>query len=76
MWLRISHNLCVVSLVYVFAPAGKSEFSVKESFYAQLQMVMDSYPKGDGLMILDDSNANTDTGRMDLRVVLVLTDLD
>ena len=46
MRLRISHTLGVISLVSVYAPTGVSEFSVKEAFYAQLQTVVNSCPKG------------------------------
>ena len=63
MRLRISHTLGVISLVSVYAPTGVSEFSVKEAFYAQLQMVVDSCPKGDTLIVLGDFNATTGTDR-------------
>ena len=46
MRLRITHTLGVIFLVSVYAPTGVSEFSVKEAFYAQLQMVVDSCPQG------------------------------
>ena len=47
----------------VYAPTGVSEFSVKEAFYAQLQTVVDSCPKGDTLIVLGDFNATTGTDR-------------
>ena len=47
MRLRISHTLGVISLVSSYAPTGVSEFSVKEAFYAPLQTVVHSCPKGD-----------------------------
>ena len=47
----------------VYAPTGVSEFSVKKAFYAQLQMVVDSCPKGDTLIVLGDFNATTGTDR-------------
>ena len=40
--LRISHILGMISLVPVYALAGVSEFSVKEAFYAQQHMMVDS----------------------------------
>ena len=43
----------------MYAPTGVSESSVKEAFYAQLQMVVDSCPKGDALIFLDDFNSST-----------------
>ena len=46
MRLRITHTLGVISLVSVYVPTGLSEFSVKEAFYAQLQLMVDSCPKG------------------------------
>ena len=48
--MRIFHTLGVISLVY--APTGVSEFSVEEAVYAKLQMVVDSCPKGDGILDL------------------------
>ena len=36
---------------------------MKEAFYAQLQMVMESCPKGDNLIVLRDFNATTGTDR-------------
>ena len=39
------------------------EFSVKEAFYVQLQMVMVSCSKWDILIVLGDFNATTCTGR-------------
>ena len=43
--LGITHTLGVVSPVFVYASTVGSEFSVKKSFYAQLQKVMDSCSK-------------------------------
>ena len=63
MRLRISHTLGVISMVSVYAPTGVTEFSVKEAFYAQLQTVVDSCPKGDILIVLGNFNATTDTDR-------------
>ena len=63
MRLRISHTLGVISLVRVYAPNGVNEFSVKESFYAQLQMVVNLCPKADTLIVLGDFNATTGTDR-------------
>ena len=47
-----SHTVGVICLVSVYAPTGVSEFAVKEAFYAQLQMVVDSCPNGDTLIVL------------------------
>ena len=63
MRLRITHTLGVISLVSVYAPTVVTEFFVKEAFYAQLQMVVDSCPKGDTLIVLGDFNATTGTDR-------------
>ena len=46
MRLRITHLLGVISLISVYAPTGVSEFPVEEAFHVQLQMVVDSCPKG------------------------------
>ena len=59
--LRITHALGVISMVSVYAATGVSERSVKEEFYAQLQMVVDSCPNEDTLIVLGDSNAATDS---------------
>ena len=61
MTLIISHILGVISMVSVYAPTGVSEFSVKEAFYAQLQMVVNSCPKWDTLIVLGAINATTGT---------------
>ena len=45
MRLRITDTLGVIFLVSVYASTGVSESSVKEAFYAQLQMVVDWCPK-------------------------------
>ena len=61
MRLKISHTLRAISPVSVFALSEVSGFSVKEAFYAQLQMVVDSCTKGDNLFVLGDFGATTDT---------------
>ena len=61
--LRISHTLSVISLVSVHAPNRVNEFSVKEALYAQLEMVVDSCPTGDFLIVLSHFSATTGTGR-------------
>ena len=76
MKLRITHTLGVISLVSMYAPTVVSEFSVKEGLYTQLQVVVDSCPKGDSLIVLGESIANTDTTQMAMSHVLVLTALD
>ena len=60
---RICHTLGFISLVTVYAPTGVSEFSVKKEFYAQVQVVVDSGPNGDNLIVLDDFNATIGTDR-------------
>ena len=57
---------------FLYAPTGISEFSVKETFYALLQIVVDSCLKGDILMVLGDFIAT----EMTINHVLVLTALD
>ena len=63
MRLRITHTLGVISLVSVYAPIVVSEFSGKEGFYAQLETVVDSSPKGDALIVLGDFSATTGIDR-------------
>ena len=58
---RVIHTLGVISLVSVYASTGVSEFFVKEAFYAQLQMVVDSCLKKNTLIVLGDFNATTGT---------------
>ena len=58
--LRITHTLGIISLISVYAPTVVSEFSVKEAFYAQLQMAVN---QGDTLIILGDSSATTGTDK-------------
>ena len=47
----------------MYAPIGISEFSVTEAFSIKLQMVVNSSPKGDKLIVLGDFNATTGTDR-------------
>ena len=63
MKLKITYTLGLISLVSVYAPTGVSEFSEKQAFYAQLQMMVDSCPKGNILIVLGDINATTGTDR-------------
>ena len=60
---KISHTRRVIFLDSVYSPIGVSELSVNETFYAQLQMVVDSYPKRYNLVILADFNSINDTDR-------------
>ena len=46
----------------MYAPTGVSEFS-EEALFAQLEMVVDSCPKGGTLIVLGDFNATTSTDR-------------
>ena len=41
MRLRIQHSLGVISLVSVYAPTEASDLTVKDSFYAMLETVLD-----------------------------------
>ena len=59
MRLRISHTLGVISLVSLYALTGVSEFSVKEAYYAPLQMVVER----DNMIVLGDSSTTTGTDR-------------
>ena len=53
-------------------------FFVKEAFYAQLLMMVDSCPKGHTLIVLGDFNATggTDRDGYSMSHVLILTALD
>ena len=75
MRLRTTHTLCVNSLASVYAPNEVREFHVKEAFYAQLQMVMNSCAEGDTLIVLGEFNATTGTDMMAMSHVLVPTAL-
>ena len=74
--LKISHALGVISLVIVYAPTTVREFAVKEPFYTQLQMVVDSCHKMDTLIILGDFNATTGTVRNSYESCVGLTALN
>ena len=49
---RITHNLSNFSLVSVYAPTWVNELSVKEAFYTQFQIVVDSCPENGILIVL------------------------
>ena len=70
MKLSISHILGVISLVSVYTPRTMGEFSVKEALYAQLQMVVDSRPKGDSVIVLGGfyATAGTDKDGFESRI--------
>ena len=59
MRLSIHHTMSVIFLVCVYAQTRVIEFSVKEAYVAQLQMVEDSCPED--ILILSDFNATTST---------------
>ena len=60
---RICHSLDVVSLVSVYAPTEVSDLTVKDSFHATLESVVDRCPRRDTLLVLRDFNASTGTDR-------------
>ena len=68
---RIRHSLDVVSMVSVYAPIEVSDLTVKATFYATLESVVDQCPRRDILPVLGDFNASTGTDRDVMRHVLV-----
>ena len=58
---RIRHSLGVMSLVSVYAPTEVGDLTVKDSFYATLESVVDQCPRRDTLLVLGDFNASTGT---------------
>ena len=60
---RIRHSLGVISLVSVYAPSEASDLTVKVTFYAPLESVVDQCPRRDTLLVLADFNASTGTER-------------
>ena len=63
MRLRIRHSLGVISVVSVYAPTEMSDTVDKDSFYSQLESVLDQCPRGDTLLVLGDFNASTGADR-------------
>ena len=63
MRLIIGHSLGVISLVSVYAPTEASDLTVKDTFYATLESVVDQCPRRDTLLVLGDFNASTGTDR-------------
>ena len=61
MRLQITHALCAVCLVSVYAPTGVSEFSKKDALYAQPPTVVDSCSKGYNMIVPGDFNEITGT---------------
>ena len=61
MKLRLGHTLGIISLVSPYAPTELREFSEQEAFYAKLQVVVESSPKGDTLIVLSAFIATTGT---------------
>ena len=74
MRLRITHILSVISLVSMYAPTRVSEFSVENAFYAQLQVVIDSCPRGDTLIVLAVFDVSLARTEMAISHVLDLTE--
>ena len=75
MRLRIRHSLGVISLVSVDAPTEASDLTLKETFSATLESVVDQCPRQDTLTVLGDFNASTGPDR-DMRCVLVPVGLE
>ena len=63
MRLRIRHSLGVISLVSLYFPTEASDLTLKDTFYATLESVVDQCPKQDTLLVLGDFNASTGTDR-------------
>ena len=74
MRLRITHILSVISLVSMYAPTRVSEFSVENAFHAQLQVVIDSCPRGDTSIVLAVFDVSLARTEMAIRHVLDLTE--
>ena len=49
MRLRIRHSLSVISMVSVYAPTKASDLTVKDTFSAMLESVVDQCPRRDTL---------------------------
>ena len=60
---RIRNSLGVVPLVSVYAPTEASDITMKDTFYATLESVIDQCPRRDTLLVLGDFNASTGTDR-------------
>ena len=58
---RIRHSLGVISLISVYAPTEASDLTVKDTFYATLDSVVDQCPRRDTLLVLGDFSASTGT---------------
>ena len=52
----------VVSLVSVYALTEVSDLTVKDTFYATLESMVEHCPRRDTLLVLQDFNALTGTG--------------
>ena len=63
MRLRIRHSLGVISLVSVYSPTEASDLTVKDTFYAKLESVVDQCPRRDTLLVFGDFSASTGTDR-------------
>ena len=57
----IRHSLGVISLVVEDALTEESNLTVKDSFYAALESVVDQWLRQDTLLVLGDFNASTGT---------------
>ena len=62
---RIRHSLGVISLVSVYALTDVSDLTMKDSFSAMLESVVDQCPRQDTLLILGDFSASPGTDRGD-----------
>ena len=63
MRLRIHHSLGIISLVSINVPTEASDLTVKDSFYAMLDFVVDQCPRRDTLLDLGDFNVSNGTHR-------------
>ena len=63
MRIRIRHSLGVVSLVSGYALIEESDLTMKYTFYATLESVVDQCPRRDTLLVLGDFNASNGTER-------------
>ena len=61
MRLRIRHSLVIISLFPVYAPTEASDITMKDTFSATLESVVDQCPRRDTLLILGNFSASNGT---------------
>ena len=71
MRLRIRHSLSVISMVSVYAPTKASDLTVKDTFSAMLESVVDQCPRRDTLRVLGISMHQRELKVMVMRRVFV-----